>query len=349
MPDPRFFDAHGPFTLAELRDIADAESYPPGDGDRLFHDIAPLDAAGPDQVSFFVGGKYAAAFRKSRAGACVLSGADAGGAPEGMGLLIVARVDLAFARIAAAFHPEPPVRPATAPSAVVDPSAEIGSDSRIEANAVVEAGVIIGGRCLVGPSSVVGRNVVIGDDVRIGANVTLGYCVIGSRVRLASGVRIGEAGFGLAITPGGAVGIPQLGRVVIEDDVEIGANTAIDRGSAADTVIGRGSRIDNLVQIGHNVRLGEGCIVVGQAGIGGSSTVGKGVVLAGQAGIAGHLKIGDGARIGGQAGVIGDVGPGESVVGFPAVPVRSYFRGVSILKRITEKKSLKRLTDKKRR
>jgi len=176
---------------------------------------------------------------------------------------------------------------------------------------------------------------VLGEDTEIGAGATLSHCLIGSRVRIYPGVRIGQDGFGFAIDPAGHVPVPQLGRVIIEDDVEIGANVTIDRGAGPDTVIGRGCMIDNLVQIGHNVEVGAGSVIVAQAGISGSTKLGKFVVLAGQAGLAGHLTIGDGARVGAQSGVMRDVPPGEDVVGSPAMPSRQYWRWYAKLMKLS--------------
>jgi len=161
------------------------------------------------------------------------------------------------------------------------------------------------------------------------------YAIVGSRVRIFAGARIGEDGFGFAPDPSGHVKVPQLGRVLIGDDVEVGANATIDRGAGPDTIIGEGCRIDNLVQIGHNVRLGKGCIIIAQSGISGSTVLEDHVIVAAQGGLTGHLRIGKGARIGAQAGIMRDVPAGESVLGSPAVPVRQFFRQVTTLARLT--------------
>jgi len=190
----------------------------------------------------------------------------------------------------------------------------------------------------VGANTVIGAGVEIGDDCRIAANVTLSHCLIGARVVLHPGVRVGQAGFGFAPDAGGPVKIPQLGRVIIGDDVDIGANTTIDRGSGHDTVIGPGSMIDNLVQIGHNVVLGRGCILAGQVGISGSTKLGDFVMAGGQAGLAGHLDIGAGARIGAQAGLMRDVPAGDAVIGSPAVPLKAFWRQIAAIQRLAGKK-----------
>jgi UDP-3-O-[3-hydroxymyristoyl] glucosamine N-acyltransferase len=181
--------------------------------------------------------------------------------------------------------------------------------------------------------------VTIGRDCRIGAHVTLSYAVLGARVYVYPGARIGQEGFGFASTTSGFLSIPQLGRVILEDDVEVGANTTIDRGSSRDTVIGAGSRLDNLVQIGHNVVLGRCCVVVAQVGISGSTVLEDFVRVGGQAAMAGHLRIGRGSEIGAQAGVISDVAPGMRVLGSPAQPIKLFFRQIAILKKIANRKN----------
>jgi UDP-3-O-[3-hydroxymyristoyl] glucosamine N-acyltransferase len=184
---------------------------------------------------------------------------------------------------------------------------------------------------------VVGSGVKIGRDCRIGAQVSLSHALLGARVAVHPGARIGQEGFGFAATKTGFLTVPHLGRVILEDDVEVGANTTIDRGSARDTVIGAGSRLDNLVQIGHNVVLGRCCIIVAQVGISGSTVLGDFVQVGGQAAMAGHLTIGDGARIGAQAGVISDLDSGVTVLGSPAQPKQEFFRQVATLKKMARK------------
>jgi UDP-3-O-[3-hydroxymyristoyl] glucosamine N-acyltransferase len=185
---------------------------------------------------------------------------------------------------------------------------------------------------------VIGPGVELGDDCRVAANVTLSHCLIGARVVLHPGARIGQPGFGFASDAAGPVKIPQLGRVIIGDDVDIGANTTIDRGSGHDTIIGPGTMIDNLVQIGHNVVIGRGCILAGQVGISGSTKLGDFVMAGGQAGLAGHLNIGTGARIAAQAGLMKDVAAGETVIGAPAVPAIAFWRQVAMIQRLAKKK-----------
>lgn len=338
MADPRFFRVAGPFTVAEIARLSGAAIAGAGDGERLLRDVAPLDAAGPDHLTFLDNRKYVAAFRATRAGAAFVQPALVAEAPPRLTLLVAEQPYRAYALAAQAFYPDAPPAPAVARSAAVDPTARLGEGTAVEANAVIGGGVEIGRRCHIGANSVIGAGCVLGDDVRVGANVSISHSLIGSRVRLYPGVRLGQDGFGFAMDPKGFVKVPQLGRVIIEDDVEIGANTTIDRGAGPDTVIGAGTMIDNLVQIGHNVQVGRGCVLIAQSGIAGSTRLGDHVIVAAQGGVTGHLTIGSGARIGAQAGVMRDVAPGESVVGAPAVPVREFFRQVATVQRLSRKK-----------
>jgi UDP-3-O-[3-hydroxymyristoyl] glucosamine N-acyltransferase len=339
MADPRFFAKSGPFSLAALAAIAKAEPSAGTDGDRLFHDVAPLDLAGPDQVSFLDNKKYAAAFTESKAGLCVVAPDMADKAPLGMALLLSKDPYRSYARIAQAFYPQPVPEPWVAPTAWIDPSAKIADGCRIEPGAVIGAGAEIGRGCHIGPNVVIGSGVVLGDGCIVGANATVSHALVGHKVTLYPGVRIGQDGFGFAMGPEGHLKVPQLGRVVIGNGVEIGANATIDRGAGPDTVIGDGSMIDNLVQIGHNVQLGRGCVIVAQVGISGSTRMGDFVAAGGQAGITGHLKIGMGAKIAAQAGVMRDIGPGETVGGSPAVPMADWLRQSALLGKMARKKS----------
>jgi UDP-3-O-[3-hydroxymyristoyl] glucosamine N-acyltransferase len=335
MPDSRFFTAAGPLTLEYLASVAEAELPEGVDSSLLIRDVAPLDRAGPSDLSFLDNKKYVDAFAMSKASACFVHPDLAHRAPPGMALLVTKKPYRAFALAAQALYPAPKPRPGVAPSAVVDPSADIGAETEIGAGVVIGADVQIGRRCRIAPNVVIGDRVVIGDDTVIGACASLSHCLIGNRVFLYPGVRIGQDGFGFAMDPAGFVRVPQLGRVIVEDDVEVGANSTIDRGAGPDTVIGRGSMIDNLVQIGHNVQLGAGCVVVAQAGISGSTKLENHVVLAAQVGIAGHLNLGAGARVAAKSGVMRDIPAGEEVCGYPAVPIKQFFRQIATLTRLS--------------
>jgi UDP-3-O-[3-hydroxymyristoyl] glucosamine N-acyltransferase len=338
MADPRFFDRAGPFSLDALAALSGATLHDPRAADRRFADVAPLETAGPDDVTFLDNRKYLDAFTGSRAGAAFVDERAIGQAPAGMVLLIAGDPYKAFARAAQAFYPVKPVAPRRAPSAIIDPAATVPPDCDIADHVVIEPGVRLGARCQIGPNTVIAAGVELGEDCRVGANVTLSHCLIGARVVLHPGVRIGQPGFGFAPDPAGPVKIPQLGRVIVGDDVDIGANTTIDRGSGHDTVIGPGTMIDNLVQIGHNVVVGRGCILAGQVGISGSTELGDFVMAGGQAGLAGHLKIGGGARIAAKSGLMRDVAPGETVSGSPAFPMALHMRQVALLQRLVKKK-----------
>jgi len=338
MTDLRFFNRAGPYSLGELAELSGARLGGGVDGKQLITDVAPLETAGPEDITFLDNRKYLDAFAGSRAGAAFVDERFAERAPAGMALLLTKEPYKAFARAAQAFYPAKPVIPGIAPTAIIGPAATVPADCEIGPYVVIEAGARIGARCQIGAHTVIGHAVELGDDCRVGPHVTLRHCLIGARVVLHPGVRIGQPGFGFAPDREGPVKIPQLGRVVIGDDVDIGANTTIDRGSGHDTVIGPGTMIDNLVQIGHNVVLGRGCILAGQVGISGSTKLGDFVMAGGQAGFAGHLNIGTAARVAAQAGLMRDVEPGSTVAGAPAVAITSFWRQVAVLQRLATKK-----------
>ncbi len=343
--DPRFFARSGPHALRRLAEVAGGELTEPAAGERLIQGIAPLQSAGPEQISFLDNRRYGAALAASRAGAVLVQPQMQARVPAGCIAILTAEPYAAWARVAALFHPPPPSAPGVHPSAVVDGTARIDPAAEIGPLAVIGAGAEIAAGCRIGPLAVIGAGVVLGPDCRIGAQASVSHALLGARVAIGPGARIGHEGFGFAPTSTGFLSVPQLGRVVVEDDVDIGANTTIDRGSAQDTWIGAGTRIDNLVQIGHNVRLGRACVIVAQAGISGSTIVGDQVVIAGQAGLIGHLAIGDRARIGAQAGVMGDVTAGADVLGSPAQPVRTFFREVAVLRGLARRRSAEHKDD----
>lgn len=317
-PDPRFFKRQKPLSLAEIAEIAGAELSASSDPSVIIHDVASLQDAGQQDISFLDNVKYKDIFKITKARACFIASEMQEIAPRGLNLLISKSPYKSYALCAQRFYPQEKPKKLVSKQAHIDPSAKLGK------NCVVEAGVVIG------------PGVVIGDDCTIGANAVISHALIGSHVRIYPGVCIGQDGFGFAIDPAGFVKVPQLGRVIIEDHVEIGANTTIDRGAGPDTVIGQGTWIDNLVQIGHNVKIGKGCVIVSQVGISGSTVLEDYVMIGGQGGIAGHLHIGKGARIAAQSGVMRDIPAGQEQMGSPAQPVKQFFRQITALKQLTK-------------
>ncbi len=324
MADPRFFNNAGPITLARLAEITGATLSAPGESRRIMSDVAPLDVAQAEQLSFIDNIKYRDQFTATKAGACFAAPAMAAHAPAGLVLLLTDTPYKAYAHAAQAFYPDQ-----------VKGGGEISPRAAIHPTAKLGAGVTVDDFVVIGPG------VEVGAGSRIGAHATITHAIIGQNTRIYPGCRIGQDGFGFAIDPKGHVKVPQLGRVIIGNNVEIGANTCIDRGAGPDTVIGDGTWVDNLVQIGHNVRIGRGCVIVSQVGISGSTVVDDYVVMAGQAGIAGHLHIGKGARIGAQAGVMRNVAAGSDVLGSPAAPIREKMREFAMISRLTKKDKAK--------
>ena len=338
MADPRFFGAPKTLTLESLASITNSK-IARGNPQAKFTDVAPLTAATRSNVSFLDNKRYISQFSRSNAGACVIAAAMVDRAPEEMSLLVAEDPYLAYALIAAAFYPKPLFDGNISKHAMIVPSAVIGSGSNISHGTVIEENVRIGSRCWIGPNVVIEPHCLIGNDTRIEANASLSYCIVGDRVHVYQGACIGQDGFGFASSLTGAVRVPQLGRVIIGNDVEIGANTTIDRGAGPDTVIGPGCMIDNMVHIGHNVEIGAHTIIVSQVGISGSTKIGNSVVIGGQSGFAGHIEIGDGAKIAARSGVFRNIEPGITVAGFPAKPRRQWLKEHVIISKLTKKRS----------
>ena len=337
MADPRFYTVVGPFRLGELAGISEAEILGEGDADKLMSDVAPLHAAAPGNVSFFDNSKiYRKAFAETVAGACIVGRGVKAPAGSDMTLLAVDDPHRGYALVARAFYPE--IDTDGEPQAEsVDPTAELGPGVMIGPGAVIGRGAELGANCRIGANAVIGPAVRIGEGCVVGCGATVRYCLAGNHVRIAAGVRIGEDGFGFVAGAERHLKVPQLGRVLIGDDVEIGANTTIDRGSGPDTTIADGVIIDNLVQIAHNVKIGRRSIIVALVGISGSTTIGENVVIGGQVGIAGHVTLGDGARIMAQSGIISDVPPGATLCGSPALPHGDFWRQMVTLKRLAKR------------
>jgi UDP-3-O-[3-hydroxymyristoyl] glucosamine N-acyltransferase len=298
-----------------------------GDGAVSVSGVAPLDRANASHLSILSSAKYATMLAGSQAG-IVLVDPEFRDVPAGRGTrIIVTQPSEKLLSLLARLYPEAPLSPGVAPTARIGKGATLGERVSIGEYSVIGAGATIGADAAIGAHSVVGERATVGDGSRLwpGATIYPG-ATLGRRVMIHSGARIGCDGFGYVFRDGAHNKIPHVGRCIIGDDVEIGANTTIDRGSIDDTVIGNGTKIDNLVHIAHNVRIGEKCLIMAQVGIAGSVTIGDGAVLAGQAGISGHLSIGAGARLAAQAGVFGDIPAGETWSGYPARPHRDSLR-----------------------
>jgi UDP-3-O-[3-hydroxymyristoyl] glucosamine N-acyltransferase len=323
MPDPRFYEDLGPIAAGELAAIAGARAPEVEGADRPIHLVAPLARAVPEAVSYFSDRRYLADLPDTRAGACFVSEPHVGQLPQGCLALITPEPQAAYARAAARLHRARRHDPA---DPQVHPSAEIEPGAFVRHGAVIGPGVRIGRGTEIGANAVIGPGVAVGRDCSVGANATIGFALIGDRVRILAGVVIGEAGFGVAVSRSGILDAPQLGRVIIQDGVTIGACTCVDRGAWDDTVIGENTKIDNLVQIAHNVRLGRNCMLAGHVGISGSVEAGDGVMFGGRAGIADHVKIGEGAQVAAASGVMHDIPPGERWMGYPAKPIRRFMR-----------------------
>ncbi|MBA3889194.1 MAG: UDP-3-O-(3-hydroxymyristoyl)glucosamine N-acyltransferase [Gemmatimonadaceae bacterium] len=298
-----------------------------GNPDLVVSAIAPLDRAGPDDVAFLALARYAALAATTRAGVLLVS-PDLADIPTTAGArVVVDRPHEAVLGLLPRFYRAMAATPGVHPSATIGRGATLGARVSVGANVVLGDGVTLGDDVVVEPNVTIGAGVTLGAGCRIFANATLYSGVaLGKRVFIHSGVRLGSDGFGYVFRGGVHEKIPHVGRCLVGDDVEIGANTTVDRGSIDDTVIGAGTKIDNLVQIGHNVRVGRLCLIMSQVGISGSARIEDGAIVAGQAGLAGHIVVGTGARIGGQSGVFGDVPAGQTWSGYPARPHRESLR-----------------------
>jgi UDP-3-O-[3-hydroxymyristoyl] glucosamine N-acyltransferase len=320
-----------------------------GDPSVAVSGVAALDRASPRDLSFLGAAKYASVFATSRAGVVLIIPELAGAPGQTPARVVVERPQEALLTLLPRFHRTASATPGVHPTAVLGAGVRLGADVTLGPYAVVGDRVELGAGSVIGPHCVVGDGVTIGERCHLIASVTVySGSRLGERVTIHAGARIGSDGFGYVQRDGEHLKIPHVGRCIVEDDVEIGANTTIDRGSIDDTVIGAGTKIDNLVQIGHNVRIGRLCLIMGQAGIAGSVRVEDGCMILGQVGISGHHTIGKGARLAAQAGVFGDIPAGETWSGYPARPHKEALRAQAALFKLpTLLRRIERLLDTK--
>jgi UDP-3-O-[3-hydroxymyristoyl] glucosamine N-acyltransferase len=342
MTDPIFFKRPQGLTVAEIATLTGATLSDPSRGDRLITGVASLDRAGPNDLAFLENLRYADGLAATGAGACLIAERFVKEAPPSLLLLVAREPYQGFVAVIRKLFAG-----ALRPSSLFDaegvvPGAFVHPKARLEDGVTVEPGAVIGPRAEIGSGTMIGAGAAIGADVRIGRDCSVGahssiaYSLIGDRVILHPGCRLGQDGFGYVMSPRGHTKVPQIGRVIIQDDVEIGAGTAIDRGAIRDTVIGEGTKIDNLVQIGHNVSVGRHCIIVAHCAIAGSVTIGDFVALGGRATINNHVTIGDGAQVAGMSGVNTDIPPGGRYAGLPAKPAKIWMREVAWLDRMSK-------------
>ncbi|MFI4976701.1 MAG: UDP-3-O-(3-hydroxymyristoyl)glucosamine N-acyltransferase [Caulobacterales bacterium] len=326
MLDSRFFESLGPISLADLATLTGSQLPNASAAGRPVAGVSVLGRAQGDEVSFFADKKHLGLLQSSAAGFCFVRADDVASLPRGCEALVNPAPQAAWATAALSLHRP---RLAEAGAAQVHPTANLEEGVKLGHGAAVAQGVQIGSGAVIGPGAAIGPGVAIGRDCVIGPNAVIGFALLGDRVSVYAGAVIGEAGFGLAVGPRGLIDVPQLGRVILQDGVVVGANTCIDRGAFDDTVIGENSKIDNLVQIGHNCQIGRNCVIAGQCGISGTTVLGDGVQMGGRAATPDHITLGPGARLAAGAATMRDIPAGETWAGVPAMPIRQFMRQVA--------------------
>lgn len=339
MADPNFYANHGPFSVKHIASKIGCDLPPDLSTEMLIADIASLSAAGPSQLSFCGSLSYQDQLQETNAGFCLVTLETLALVPTHTVGLVCADPQSAFSAITALFYPPITSDGTRSPGAHIDPSARLDETVEVGAGAVIGPQVSLGRGTIIGANVTIGPGVKIGRDCLISANVTVQYALIGDRVTLHPGVRVGNDGFGFIASSSGHGRIAQLGRVILQDDVDIGANTAVDRGTAEDTVIGEGTKIDNLGQIAHNCKIGRHCLIAGKVGMSGSTILGDFVVLGGEVAFAGHLTVGEGAIIAARAGVTKSLEANGTYAGFPAKPVAQWRREVASLSKLARKQN----------
>lgn len=337
MVDPRFYKNNGPFSLKEIADICGAELLDTTKADIKINDIASIYKGGEGEISFFFDKKKKEAAKEIKTTACITSKEFVDLIPSGVVVLTCDNPHDSFSKLNYAMYSEILPAPQICQTAVIAPTAKIGQNCYIGDHVVIGDNVEIGDNCRLEANSVIAEGCKLGNNCRVGACANIMHAIIGNNVYIYGGARIGWDGFGFQTIQGQHKRIPQLGRVIIGNNVEVGANTCIDRGALDDTVIGDGCMIDNLVQIAHNDILGRGCVIVSQVGIAGSCTFGDYVVVGGQAGFAGHINIGSMAQIGAQSGVMRDIEAGTSVMGSPAIGFRDFMKQTATIQKMCKK------------
>jgi UDP-3-O-[3-hydroxymyristoyl] glucosamine N-acyltransferase len=343
MSEPVFQRRARGLTLAEIAALTGATAPPAPLLTRRIANVAPLDLAAPSDLTFFDNKNYATAARATHAGACFTTAALAKHLPAHVPVLVTTAPFRAFVMVVRELFPHA-LRPSSLAEAGTVAGAHVHPTARLENDVTIEPGAVIGSRAEIGGGSVIGATAVIGSEVCIGRSCSIGAgsvitdALIGDRVIIHPGCKIGQDGFGFVLGDKGHLKVPQIGRVIIQDDVEIGAGTTVDRGAIRDTVIGEGSKIDNLVQVGHNVSIGRCCVVAAQSGISGSSTLGDFVALGGSVGVSDHVTIGEGAQLAAASNVHADVPPGARWGGTPAKPVKLWLRETMTLAKLARAK-----------
>ena len=342
MTEPLFFERPTGLTAQEIGALTGAVLRQ-GAAERRIGGIGPLDRAGPGELSFMQSPKYAGQYAATRAGICLTTEKFAATAPAHVAVLVTPAPYRAFVAVAQKLYPGA-ARPSSlfdakgiAAGALVHPSARLELGVTIDPAAVIGPRVEIGSGTIIGATAVLGPDVRIGRDCAIGAGATVIHALIGDRVIIHAGVRIGQDGFGYLPGPGGHGKVPQVGRVIVQDGVEIGANSTIDRGSVRDTVIGEGTKIDNLVQIAHNVEIGRHCVLAAYTGISGSCSIGDYVMMGGRVGITDNVTVGQGAMIAAGSGVMSNIPAGEKWGGAPAQPARDWLKANAALRRLARR------------